>query len=180
MDERKAAVVCRNCNRTRVTKEMYHARFKDVWDVTFLDTFMCHSCKEAFEWGTAYPKDDAGGHYVEFEHVDGKEIKRHEMDEWHAYRNALACSLTGITGKSRQACTSIANVVIDKRILPPLGESRQTYRDCGLLARLYTRVMEDNESAYSHAGSNANEVFLAVLNNDADIERLREEARGGL
>ena len=163
--------ICRVCKRTRVTVALYEAKFHNAYDQVILDTFLCAKCKEAFEWGTAYPEDDAGGNYVEFELREDVRKDRHELDEWHAYRNALAYALSGVAGESRSICVHAANVVIDRHILPPVGELRKVYRDCGLFAAMYVGI-ELNDFKLEKNEKLSMEDFVNILLN-SDVEMLR-------
>lgn len=135
------SMVCRNCHRTSVLTDIFEMELSDHSGMVTLETFLCRNCKEAFEWGTAVCSDNDE---AEFNQLTGKYTERHELDEWHAYRNALAAALAGVAGESRQACTSAANAVIDRRLLPPDGEVRNTYRDCGLFAVMYVIMEEEH------------------------------------
>jgi hypothetical protein len=151
-----------------VLSDIYGIELSDNTGRVTLESFVCRSCKEAFEWGTAVISD---GEEAEFSQLTGKHKERHELDEWHAYRNALAAALAGVADESRQACTSAANIVIDRHILPPVGEVRQTYRDCGLFAAMYVSTMYSDFVFHLGAPLPVEDFTNILLNSDVDLLR---------
>lgn len=165
-------ILCRNCHQSSVLGKggMYVLEISDISGTVKHETILCKNCKEAFEWGEAVVATDDE---ASFDYLTGNYEKTHDLDEWHTYRNALAAALAGVAGESRAACTSAANIVIDRRILPPAGEVRQTYRDCGLFAVMYA-VMEEEEPHYDVTSEKLPiEKFTEyLLHGDVDVLRM--------
>ncbi len=161
---------CTICKRTSESVAIFRSRFFNVYDQVVNTTYMCKDCIEAFKWGNAQDNES----YVEHDSLDDESYVEHELDEQHAYRNALAAALAGVSGNSNLKCTAAANVVLDRKILPPTGKPRDTYADCGRMAVMYIKfdITWHRTTEDKHLGMDR---YIEILMN-GDIEKLRRTA----
>lgn len=147
---------CNRCWSTKYTvRDIEFQRDSD--NAMIMSTSWCSNCIDTFNRG----RDSVGKHHI---HVVQPPSKRSEMDEWQFYRNMLAKALAVAANTTQNACTSVANVVIDKKLLPRDGRKPEHFRDGIYLVIAFNTMLEASLS-----GVYTPEMFLDDLLHTDDV-----------